>query len=324
MRPITLPLQTIYADLLQALGDDGVLAGTISRRKISGAVHVYSSEKDGAGRRQRYLGPERDPATVVEVAAVRRAAALAKVRRSSVTALKAAGIPAPPLAMGQLLEVLANAGLFAKGAVLVGTAAFQLYPCVVGAYLSAGALQTQDADIGLTQLAIRSGGAWPDLEATLKRANDSFIPKFHAAHAPPLAFQSADGFSVEVLTTLTRKRSPELVPGLGCAAQPLAFLDYLLERSIWVAALYNSGVRVRVPEPARFAVHKLIVAHERPAGSAKRGKDLLQAEQLLAAFGLVRNLDPIRAALTSARRRGPRWSKAVAVGLAAIDLPEGL
>ena len=142
MKTISLQLQTIYADLLDSLDDAGVRPGSISRRRIKGAVHVYSIERDGAAQVQRYLGPEEDPKTAKKVDLVKRASALAKIRRSSIAALKGAGIPGPTAGMGRVLDALANAGLFRRGAVLVGTAAYQLYPCMVGAYLSGGALQT--------------------------------------------------------------------------------------------------------------------------------------------------------------------------------------
>ena len=115
------------------------------------------------------------------------------------------------------------------------------------------------------------------------------------------------------------RRSPVLVKGLGCAAQPLPFLDYLLEESVWVVALYGSGVRVRVPDPARYAVHKLIVASERPAATAKRKKDLLQAQELIEAHRLQRNADRIEQALDDARKRGPKWRKAINRSLEEIE-----
>lgn len=318
MQPISLQMQTLYADLVQSMDAAAVRPGTISRRRIKGAIHVYSIEKDGVHKVQRYLGPENDPATKAEVERVRRAADLAKIRRTTVTALKAARIPAPPLAMGRVLEVLANAGLFEKGAVLVGTAAYQLYPCIVGATLSAGSMQTQDADLGLTELAVRAVKDTGDIGATLARAEPSFQPRFHADHQLPLAFRSLDGFSVELVTTMRRKQEPLPVPGLGCAAQPLRFLDYLLDEPIPAVALYNGGVLVRVPDPARYAVHKLIVAGERRLGDAKRRKDLAQAEELFAAFALMRNEIAIEDALTAARGRGPKWRSAIARGLEAI------
>jgi hypothetical protein len=72
------------------------------------------------------------------------------------------------------------------------------------------------------------------------------------------------------------------LPALNAAAQPLRFLDYLIEEAQPAAIVAGDGILVNVPHPARFAFHKLIVARERPvAQQAKAAKDLLQAGQLL-------------------------------------------
>ncbi|MBW0005070.1 MAG: hypothetical protein JO216_16455 [Hyphomicrobiales bacterium] len=70
-----------------------------------------------------------------------------------------------------------------------------------------------------------------------------------------------------------RKRdepNPVPLPALGGGAIPFHYLEFLVEGSIKAVALYGSGVRLTVPRPARFAVHKLIVAQNRDAGSAAK------------------------------------------------------
>ncbi len=47
------------------------------------------------------------------------------------------------------------------------------------------------------------------------------------------------------------------VKGLGAGATPLHFLEFLIRDSMRAVALYNSGVPVTIPTPARYAVHKL-------------------------------------------------------------------
>ena len=52
------------------------------------------------------------------------------------------------------------------------------------------------------------------------------------------------------------------------------------------AAISTLGVvAVRVPIPARFALHKMIVSRLRRGGSEKSDKDLRQAALLVAALG---------------------------------------
>jgi hypothetical protein len=75
----------------------------------------------------------------------------------------------------------------------------------------------------------------------------------------------------------TRSR-PVRLARFAAAAQPLRFLDYQIESSARAAVVGGGVVAVNVPDAARFALHKLMVAVERPAAmQSKREKDLTQA-----------------------------------------------
>jgi hypothetical protein len=313
VKDIPLNLQTLYADLLQNAMVNGRPA-TISPRRIGGVQHIYALEKDGATRRQRYIGPESDPKTKAE--RLRHAASRARTSRSAVAALKAARIPAPPLYVGRLLEVLSNAGLFERGVVLIGTAAYQLYPCVVGKILAAGALQTNDADSLIAGLVAPKIESSEPLEQILKRADPTFAANMTQNDKWPKNFVASNTFQVDVLTARGRTDKPVVIPSLQCSATPLRFMEFLTAGSIEAVALYGSGVLVRVPEPARYAVHKLLVMAERPAHSRKAPKDEQQARELFEA--LDGTPDIIVDAIDDARRRGPKWRKLVDGGLKKI------
>ena len=109
------------------------------------------------------------------------------------------------------------------------------------------------------------------------------------------------------------------LPALRAGALPLQFLEYLVEEAVPAAVLHGSGVRVTVPQPARYAVHKLIVAQLRGHETAKRGKDLAQASAIMTALDAI-DADALDDALDDARERGPRWRAHVQAGLAAIGL----
>jgi hypothetical protein len=72
----------------------------------------------------------------------------------------------------------------------------------------------------------------------------------------------------------------------------------------------GSGVAVSVPQPARYATHRLIVAQQARRPAEKRAKDLTQARELIAA---LEQSQPwaLRDAIDDARRRGVIWRKAV-------------
>jgi hypothetical protein len=54
--------------------------------------------------------------------------------------------------------------------------------------------------------------------------------------------------------------NPVPLKGLEAGAAPLQHLAWLIEAPLLAAALWGPGVLVRIPQPARYAVHKLILA----------------------------------------------------------------
>lgn len=87
-------------------------------------------------------------------------------------------------------------------------------------------------------------------------------------------------------------------------------------------ALYGAGVRVKIPQPERYAAHKLIVAAQPERDRAKRRKDLVQAAELIEALAID---DPARLdmAMADAAGRGPKWTAAIASSLAALSAEPG-
>ena len=247
---------------------------------------------------------------------MRAAAERARNRRTIVSTLKQkARIPAPTLPIGRVLEVVANAGLFKRGITLVGTAAYQTYPCVLGCYLPTAAFTTNDVDLSAVEF--ERGETEEDIGAILKRANSTFEPHWNAEDKLPQAFMASDGLRVDILQRYGRGgKSPIPVNGLGCAAVALRFQEYLVEDTMKTIALYGSGVEVRVPSPIKFAVHKLIVAQRRTA-SGKKPKDLMQARELIDYY-LETDEASLQEALDDARSRGKSWRTAINASLREI------
>ncbi len=313
MRPIPLNFQTMYADLLQSLGLADAVHGSVSIRKIKGQDYFYVTTKDGAKRHQRSLGPVRDPNAQARADAIRNAAERARERRTTVSVLKKAYIPGPSLPLGRVLEAIANANLFKQGLILVGTAAYQTYPCLVGTYLPGGALMTNDADLLVSSFV--SNGEPQDLEAVLQRADPTFKAHMGNNDRLPKVFKASNGFQVDVVTKFGRgRKSPILVEDLQCSAEALSFMEYLAEDSIEAVVLYGAGVLVNVPPPMRYAVHKMLIAQERKAMSVKRNKDLMQARELADIF-LKIDSAAFEDALEEARARGPKWKRNIDASL---------
>lgn len=337
MSRIPLNILTLYADIEQSLAVPDAPAGSIYDQVISGRTYTYLAERQGVARIKHYLGPKDAPDTLDRVRASQEASERERGRRNLIRLLKTAGLPGPTMAVGRVLEVIARAGLFENGAMLVGTVAYQCMGPLLGRILPSGAMMTQDADIATATLALaatpdvaagldpEADGAQPDLtlEAILRRADPTFrgAPNLSKA-APPARFKAGSGLMIEVLAPRLRRTDPTPIPikGLGAGALPLQQLDWLIANPVRAVALHGAGVLVRVPQPARYAVHKLIIAQKPERNAQKRVKDLVQAETLM---GILRDEDPdaLDDALDDARKRGARgWAEPIAASLKSIGL----
>ena len=112
----------------------------------------------------------------------------------------------------------------------------------------------------------------------------------------------------------------EVAGPLGVGAQTLRFLEFVLKDPTRSLLLHDAGIVVPVPEPTRFAVHKLIVAVSRssptlaPQNRAKSLKDVLQAESLIEGCEHARLLADLGRAWIEAYTMGPSWRKALREG----------
>jgi hypothetical protein len=181
---------------------------------------------------------------------------------------------------GRVLKAFADAGVFDAGAVLVGTHAFGVIGNMLGVRW-AGALRTEDVDVAAVSLVARNGDA--DAEQALERLDMGFlpVPRLDPRH-PSTSFKvRGESLRVDFLTP-GKEGPPVRVPGLSTCAQPLPYLEYLIEEPEKGAVLDSGGFLILVPSPARFALHKILVSSLRPASeSTKSGKDLSQAAQIL-------------------------------------------
>ncbi|MEW5768654.1 MAG: GSU2403 family nucleotidyltransferase fold protein [bacterium] len=103
------------------------------------------------------------------------------------------------------------------------------------------------------------------------------------------------------------------------AAQPLRFLDYLIENPEQGVVVNGGGILVNVPTSARFAFHKLIVSQEREVVMPdKMEKDIMQAAQV---FSLLADERPgdLLLAWDEIKRRGKGWVKRVSAGLSVME-----
>jgi len=105
---------------------------------------------------------------------------------------------------------------------------------------------------------------------------------------------------------------PYPLPQLSMNAQPLRFLDYLLQNTIRIEA---EGLKINVPHPAAFALHKLIILARRTK-EEKLVKDRKEALGVLTALIRKGESGEIRSMFD---RMPAGWKKRVLAVLTDID-----
>jgi hypothetical protein len=323
----SLVVQTTYAELLErcraaAFSDPFTDDGTFTPKTVKGRRYWYFQENAQKGRGQKYVGPE-TPELLERIGKHAQARSDERERRALVsTLIRSFRLPSPPPEIGNVLASLANAGVFRLRAVLVGTLAYQTYSAMLGEPLSASATMTDDIDIAqFKEVSLAVEDEIPPILDVLKDADKTFEPVPHI-HGPQHAtsYRAKGGLRVDFLTPNRGADTdmPQELPALQTKAEPLRFLDFLIREPEDAVVLHGSGILASVPSAHRYAVHKLIIARRRRAGSAKSDKDLLQAQTLLGILARKRPFD-LKTAFEEAYDRGKAWRDAIEQAMNAVD-----
>jgi hypothetical protein len=290
--------QTLYAELLEqvihaeAEAVVGASLGTFVSKQIKGATYWYFQRQEGDRKRQHYLGRESDAllAWMEQVRQARERSAADEAQRSRlVSMLVAGGAATESAAIGKVLLLLADSGVFRLGGVLVGTQAFGVYGNLLGVRFDRQSLRTQDVDLAQDRaigIALSQEAGPVDVERSLTGAGLGFFPVPALDPKQPSTSFKIRGreLRVDFLTPLAGPESskPVFLPSLGVSAHPLRLLDYLIEDPAQAVVVTGAGILVNVPHPARFAFHKLWISRRRPVSEqTKAVKDLRQAGELL-------------------------------------------
>jgi hypothetical protein len=269
----------------------------------------------GGTTKQFYLG-RKTPALqhIVDTFARERAQLrgdLDRLRRLAAQ-LRAGGVNTTDGPSGRVLRSLSDSGLFEAGGVLVGTHAFVALGNVLGVRWGAGAVRTQDLDLA-SKAARDIDVAVPDVEvdvpAVLESLKMGFLPVPALDPTKPSTSFKVRGHALRVdllCPKRGRRDAPVVIKRFHAAAQPIEFIEYLLDAPERAVTISGDPVLVNVPAPARFALHKLVVAEMRPAAlQAKANKDRAQARAVLQVLGENRPGD-IPLAWHAAMDRGGR------------------
>lgn len=328
MAELPLPLQTVYAELLERclaaqMRADFPEAGTFVKQTHNERTYWYFQTTEGGRQRQKYVGPD-DEELRDRIARHKKERSSERERRQMISALKRARFPGPDQMTGRVLEAMARAGVFRLRAVVVGTVAYQTYSAILGVRLSEASTRTEDLDVA--QFHSVSIAVADTVDMSLDQILKTVDPEFKAVPyaldtTRSMRYALGTDYNVEILMPNRGpdRDEPARLPALKAEGQPLRFLDFLIREEIPAVALYGSGVAINVPSPERYAIHKLLVSRRRRREDTVRiRKDLEQAAFLLQALAEKRSYE-LRDMWQEAWGRGPTWRKLLSEGLALIS-----
>jgi len=327
--PLPASAQTAYAQLFDAaLAADHVRSvadpsGSFAAKTVKGRTYwYYQCIQPSGALTQHYVGPD-SPAVRRLIEGSSEPGALAALE-PLVRVAHALGCATLIPKHERVLRRLAEYGFFRAGGILVGTHSFLAFGNMLGVAWTRPGL-TQDIDFAHAVRAL-SLALPTTLEVKTSAAIDSltmgFLPITQLAGKSGASFLNPKEpeFRLDFLTTRhPGGEEPFYHPQLNVALQPLSFMEFLLQH-VEQAVVFSreKAVLLNVPDPARFALHKLIVYGERTGSyRAKASKDLSQSASLLS-FLWEHQRRTVRTALEDLHGRGKGWTSRLTVGSHAL------
>ena len=224
----------------------------------------------------------------------------------------------------RIIKRLSEYGFFRAGGILVGTHAFLALGNMLGVRWIEGAstLDTDFAHAGRNVSLALPADLRIDVHGALESLEMGLLPasQFDGKVAPHYRNPSEQELRIDFVTSASRRRGPVIMPELNLALEPLKFMEVSLEAPVQVCIAAQAGAcMVNAPAPERYAIHKLIVAGERPAEErTKARKDLLQAASLASWFVEAGDSRAFNAAWRDALRRGKSWRARLLRGKTAL------
>ena len=258
---------------------------------------------------RRYLGPEDSEAHQAAAAELEQL----KQYQAAAKSLRKLGFESVEHDAALVIAELFNAGVFGGGGVLVGTRAFGALLNTLG-WHATPRLGTQDVDLArLAPIKLSASLGDDGFFQLLLQTGLRFAPVMGLERppGPPTSYKViGKELKVDLLVPSRPRAKPFAtvpVAELGAHATSLPFLEYLIEAP-WEALLIGRDhlIPVLVPQPVRYALHKLVVADLRyGAENPKIEKDLVQAGILAT---ILANDDP-HELLTAANHLTPAMRK---------------
>jgi len=317
-RPHAQALNVVYANLelygLQGRPAFVGTAGSVIERSNATGVRFYAHQYYDAlkKQRERYVaGPIGDLDADRAAAELRDRIEAQKAIVPQIRMLGREGFQLVDPRAYAVIATLHNHGLFAAGAILVGSHAYGIMLNRMG--IRAAPFSTDDVDVARgAPLSFASPPKGSFLEM-LRDSGIDFAEVPGLSHKRPATSFKQTGretFTVDLLVPSSDETYPVApVPELRAHAIALPYLGYLLGASVDAIAMMREGCcAVRIPLPERFAVHKLVVSQLRTGPNKKADKDLSQA---LTIFEVLDASDPgaIEDAVKALPKRAAKYFK---------------
>ncbi len=322
--PLSLGAQTSYAELFDmaqsaARTKFAALRGSFHRRRIKGKTYVYFNFRDidGTGR-STYVGPETEKVASL-VGEIENSQALAggealSQRSKACIALGCFGLPDKSF---RVISKLASYGFFRAGGVLVGQHAFLSIGNMLGVRWSSDPAELgHNITIGFPRAAeIVSHDTITALEMGQMPVRE--FGGYKGSQRAP--YEGA--LQVDFLTPDFRGEIAGVRPELGIPLQPRKFLELLLEDTTQGVVFGKSGAcLVNLPDPARMALHMILVSTQLPASEREvSAKELEQAAALIEWHLDHGREGRLREVRLQALRIGPDWGQCIEQGLASFS-----
>jgi len=293
MKRLSHATQLLYSQLLESLQMQSIPQTrglSFVSKRVKGNQYWYAQYTVGSKKQQSYIGPDseqlRDLMAQFE-ANLEKVAPHAEHTAGLVRMLKQKRCYSPLRGEFRVLQMLDLMGYFKAGGILVGSHAFFSYANMLGVSFQGEDLRTSDIDlVPDPAIMLALPGDQDAFGQRLLASGFEFfeIPKLNNKHPSTSFVSRKEDIKLDLIIPLIGKPSgkPVYIAPINGYAEPVRFLDYLLEDVQQAAIIEGSGLLVSIPHPARYAIHKLVVAQRRPASDTlKKRKDIRQAELLL-------------------------------------------
>ena len=242
--------------------------GTVKEKSIGSRKYFYLSYRQGKKIIDKYLGAAYPEDLRRQLDERRKLLSQLKEVRAGLRLLRQPSALSSDFT-GVILQVFSEfskKGLWESGLEIIGSWCFLLFQKYLP--LEPYPLRTQDLDL-LIPLPYK--GKAHDLPRLLKQLGFD-----EGIHPDGSSYFAGGGLRLEFVSPKTGRReaSAAQLPSLKVTAQLLRYTDLLASETMTLTI--SQGVRVRLPSPAAFMLHKLIIASVWQRAE-KQDKDLKQA-----------------------------------------------